>query len=92
MAMDGGWDIFSVILIFIKKSQCICSLPACFLFSIPLIVTVHGMAPQEAVDNDLAPPFGKGIRVPFALVLLYILLVGLSACGLIALTIFIDNL
>ena len=80
------------VIIFIREPQRICSLPARFLFSFPLIDTVHGMAPQDAVDNDLAPPFGKRIRVPFALVHLYILLVGLSACGLIALTIFVDNL
>ena len=50
------------------------------------------MAPRDAVNNDHAPPFGEGIRVPVAFEVLYNLLVAVSALGLITLTVFVDNL
>ena len=88
--MDGVGKL-SVISISIEL-QHLCSLPARFLPGDPRIDTVHGMAPQDAVYNHPAPPFGERIRVSVTLEELYILLVGLSAFRFIALTIFVDNL
>lgn len=85
------WKKLSVIPISIEPQR-LCSLPARFLPGDPRIDTVHDMAPQDAVYNHPAPPFRERIRVSVTLEELYILLVGLSAFGFIALTIFVDNL
>jgi hypothetical protein len=89
--MDGGWKKLSFVLAFIDPQRYY-SLLARFLFGELLVATIHGMAPQDAVNKELAPPFGEGIRVPVTLEVLCILMVGLSAFKFIALAIFVDSL
>ena len=67
-------------------------LPACFLPSTIFITTVPGMSPQDAVDIEPASPFGGGIRVPLAFVVLRILLVSYPAFRFIALAVLVDKL
>jgi len=87
----GGLEILSAILISIEPQRFYC-LFARFLFGELCIAAVHGMAPQDAVDKEPAPPFGEGVCVPVAIEEFKMPLVWLSAFIFIALAIMVDNL
>jgi hypothetical protein len=74
------------------KPQRLCSLPTRFLFSILRIGAVHGMAPQNAVDDEFTSPFGGSIRMSVTFEDLHNFWVGWSAFGFIALTVLVDDL
>lgn len=62
-------------LLVILEPQRFYGLVACTFLGELLAATVHGMASQDAVDEELAPPFWVGIRVPVAFVNVRFLLV-----------------
>ena len=88
---DKCWKILSISVTPIEPQR-LCGLFTRFLLGELRIATVYGVAPQNAVDIESATPFWEGIRMLVAFILLYILLVALSALSFIALTIFVDDL